>query len=523
MKLSWNALLLSLALILTPTVAWSDSSEEKTSQEKEEQVTEEEEDTPPTLEEKISELLPDLTEQESEYLATLSKADEHYQAGDKKEAEALYREAKVSFSNETLSSSRNPYYEEEELPPGGNVYWRYGKAEFDPKLKTKSIAPLQHLVTEYPDFIPGHIRYAEALVYFDETEKAISHLEQAIPRYPQQVELVEAILPLYEETEQWLNASLTARQFALLNPEHSKAEEFKTLAEQRLEQFESALRSELRGNVIANVITGGLGFALTGSLLGPLSALDSTTLLLRGESGVGESFSNRLQEELPLVEDEELNNYVNEIGNTLIPYAGRDDFEYEFHIIMDENLNAFALPGGKIFINAGAILKTESEAELAGLIAHELAHAVLSHGFQLVTEGNLLANVGQFVPLGRTAANLVVLDYSRGMEREADQMGTRLMASSDYAADGLYNLMTTLEEDKKDQPSPPVWLSTHPGTEERINNIKTQIINNNYNRYSYEGVSDHQAMKEKMAKLLAQHQLEKEAEENEQENEDDEN
>lgn len=520
MKLSWNALLLSLALILTPTAAWSDSSEEETSQEKEEEVIEEEEETELTLEEKISELLPDLSEEESEYLATLTKADEHYQAGHKKEAEALYREAKVPFESEPPSSARNPYYDEKELPPGGNVYWRYGKAEFDPKLRTKSLAPLQNLVKKHPDFIPGHIRYTEALVYFDETEKAISHLEKTIPRYPQQLELVEAILPLYKETEQWLNASLTARQFALLNPEHSKAEEFQTLADQRLEQYESALRSELRQNVIANVITGGLGYALTGSLLGPLSALDSTTLLLRGESGVGDSFSNRLQKKLPLVEDEELNNYVNEIGNTLIPYAGRDDFEYEFHIIMDENLNAFALPGGKIFINGGAILKTNSEAELAGLIAHELAHAVLSHGFQLVTEGNLLANVGQFVPLGRTAANLVVLNYSRGMEREADQMGTRLMASSDYAADGVYNLMANLKEEKQEQPTPPVWLSTHPEIEERINNIKSQIINNNYNRYSYEGVSDHQAMKEKMAKLLAQHQLEKEAEE---ENEDNEN
>ena len=520
MKWSWHPLLLSLALILPPTVAWSHSSQAETPQKKEESIVEKEEQREPTLEEKMKELLPDLSAEKFHYLATLIKADQHYQAGDREQATTLYQQAKASFKNDPLSLSRSPYHDETELPPGGNVYWGYGKAEFDPKLRTKTLAPLQNLVTKHPDFIPGHVRYAEALVYFGKTEKAIDHLEKTIPRYPQQVALVEAILPLYKETEQWLNASLIARQFALLNPKHRKADQLQTLADQRLEQFESALRSELRGNVIANVITGSLGFAVTGSLLGPLSAIQSTALLLEGESEVGERFSKRLQEELPLVEDQALHQYVNQIGNTLIPYAGRDDFEYEFHIIMDENLNAFALPGGKIFINAGAILKTQSEAELAGLVAHELAHAVLSHGFQLMTEGNLLANVGQFVPFGRTAANLVVLDYSRGMEREADQMGTRLLASSDYAADGLYHLMATLAEDKSDQPSPPVWLSTHPGIEERINNIKTQIINNNYNRYTYEGVSEHQAMQEKMAQLLAQHQLEKEAAA---ENEDDKN
>lgn len=505
-KRSCNALLISLALLtLTPTIAWSEVSEKETSKEREEEVITE--DKEETLEEKISELLPDLSEEESEYLALLIKADEYYQAGEKEKAEALYREAKVSFDTETVSTLRDSYYEEDKLPPAGKVYWRHGKADFDPKLRTKSLAPLQHLVTEHSDFIPGHVRYAEALVYFEETEKAINHLEKTISHYPHEFELVEAILPLYEKTEQWLDASLTARQFALLNPEHNKADELQTVADQRLEQYQSRLRADLRGNVFANLITGALGYAFTGSLLGPISAIDSTALLLRGESGVGETFSNRLRQQLPLLEDEEVNEYVNEIGKTLTTYTGRDDFEYEFHVIKDDNLNAFALPGGKIFIHAGAILNTKSEAELAGLIAHELAHTDLSHGFQLVTEGNLLANVSQFIPFGRTATNLIVLNYSRDMEREADEIGTRLLASSHYAADGLYNLMLTLEDKKQDRPSPPVWLSTHPETEERINNIKTQIINNNYNRYRYEGVARHQAMQEKVAQIIAEHQL----------------
>ncbi|AFZ44862.1 peptidase M48 Ste24p [Halothece sp. PCC 7418] len=495
MKRPWNVWLLSLSLAFIPTVAWSEATEESSPQEKPEITVVED-----------NELLPDLTGEEYDYLATLMKADQLYQAGKKDSAIALYQKVKPPFPSQTNNSSRQAYTDVSDLPPDGKVYWRYGEAEFNPKLKSKTLAPLALLVEKHPSFMPGHLRYAEALVYFDQTEAGIEHLESAVSRYPQQLTLVEALLPLYEENEQWLNASLTARQFALLNAEHSKADYYSTLADQHLETYERNLRISLRENAFASIITGALGFALTGSLAGPLSAIETTALLLQGESAVGDRISNRLEENLPLLEDEEVKEYVTEIGKTVTQYSGRDSFDYEFHIIMDENLNAFALPGGKVFINAGAILKTESEAELAGLIAHEIAHAVLSHGFQLVTEGNVLANVSQFVPYGGTAANLIVLNYSRKMERQADALGTRLLASSKYAADGVYNLMVALEKEYQDQSRPPVWLSTHPNTKERVENIKTQILENGYDRYRYEGIARHLQIQEKTAELLAEYQ-----------------
>ncbi len=493
MKCPWNALLLSFSLIFVPATAIGESTQEEPT------VTVEE-----SQEEKLNDLLPDLTKEELAYLATLRKADQLYQAGKKERAIALYQQAKPTFAQETTNVSQDPYTDLAALPPDGKVYWRYGQAEFNPKLASKTLAPLELLVEKHPDFIPGHLRYAEALIYFEQTEAAITHLERAVSRYPQQLALVEALLPLYQETEQWLDASLTARQFALLNAEHSQADDYSSLADQHLESYEKKLRASLRENAFASVITGALSYALTGSLFGPFSAIESTALLLQGESGVGDRLSDRLEEQLPLLEDEAVEEYVTEIGDTLTQYAGRDSFDYEFHIVMDENLNAFALPGGKIFINAGAILKTKSEAELAGLIAHEISHAVLSHGFQLVTEGNLLANVSQFIPYGGTAASLVVLNYSREMERQADELGTQLLASSEYAADGVYNLMETLVEQSKDQP--PVWLSTHPNTEERVNNIKRQILENGYDRYRYEGISRHQQIQKKVAQLLAEQQ-----------------
>lgn len=198
--------------------------------------------------------------------------------------------------------------------------------------------------------------------------------------------------------------------------------------------------------------------------------------------------------------DEDILAYVNEIGQKLAKVRGRDEFKYEFFVIPEESLNAFALPGGKVFINAGAIAKTNSEAELAGLMGHELSHVLLSHGFQLVSEGNLISNVTQYLPLGGTIGQLFALSYSRDMERQADNLGTRLIVATGYAADGLRNLMVTLV--KQDKNAPPSWLSSHPGGKERVSYLENLITRSNYNRYAYEGVERHLEIKARMKKLL---------------------
>jgi predicted Zn-dependent protease len=445
---------------------------------------------------------PALTPEEIARQQKFIEADKLYLAGNIAEAEKLYREVKAPFAKtDTSNQKRKPaILDPTQLSPGGKVYWREAEAGIAAKLQTRTEVPLKLLVENNPEFIPGHIRYAEILKQYNRPKEALDILERASSLYPDQPDLIKARVTALAGGKKWMEASLAARQYAMLYPNAPQAEEFTQLAEQNLKRYKSHIRAEIRGNTIANVITGALGYAVTGSLLGPFSALDSTILLLQGEGAVGESVAKQAKKQLPLVKDEQVLAYVNEIGQKLVKVSGRKEFKYEFFVIPEEELNAFALPGGKVFINAGAIAKSNSEAELAGLIGHELSHVVLSHGFQLVTQGNLISNVTQYLPLGGTVGQLFAFSYSREMERQADTLGTRLIVASGYAADGLRNLMVTLDKQKKN--ALPSWLSSHPGGNERVSYLENMITRANYNRYTYEGVERHTTIQAKVKQLL---------------------
>jgi Zn-dependent protease with chaperone function len=431
----------------------------------------------------------------------LIEADKLYQAGQIAAAEKLYREVKEPFAKTSQTEQRKEaIVDPAQLSPGGKVYWREAQAGSTSQIQSRTLVPLELLVEQYPEFIPGHLRYAEVLKESGHEKKALQVLETAAMLYPNQPDLIKARVAALAEAKKWMEASLVARQFALLNPNDPQAPEFTKLAEDNLQRYKSRTRRKIRGNAIANIVTGVLGYAVTGSLFGPVSALDSTIMMLRGEESIGESVAKQAKKQLKLVKDEAVVKYVDEIGQKLAKIAGRNEFKYEFFVVPQEDLNAFALPGGKIFINAGAIAKTNSEAELAGLIGHELSHVVLSHGFQLVTQGNLIANVTQYVPYGGLIGQLFTLSYSRDMERQADTLGTRLIVATGYAADGLRNLMVTL--DKQQKFTPPSWLASHPGGDERVGSLEELISRNNYNRYAYEGVARHQEIQAKAKQIL---------------------
>ena len=445
-------------------------------------------------------------------------ADNLYRSGNKIAAAQIYQEQKKPWSEELDPSRILPEAHDDptKLSPAAAVYWRIYQEGKEQGLESKILTPLELLVAKEPQFVPGHLSYSESLLSYDREEESLDVLENAVSLYPKNIQLLREKIAADVRTKQWLDASISSRQFALFNPELPEAAEFTQLADQYLEEFKSDIREKLTFNAIGNAITGAVGFALTGNIFGPISAIDTTWMLLKGESNLGEKFAKQAQKYLPMVEDEAILNYVREVGDKVVEASGRDDFQFEFYVVMDENINAFALPGGKIFVNLGVILNTDSEAELAGLLAHEAAHAVLSHGFQLATRGSLMANITQYIPyVGGTAGNLIVLNYSRDMEKQADLFGTRMLAASGYAADGVRNLMAKLHEfheHDEDYVEPPVWLSTHPNTEERVRYMEQFIVDNQINRYAYEGVEKHYQMKLLAKKIWREYAQELEAE-----------
>ncbi|MGF1517798.1 MAG: M48 family metalloprotease [Nodosilinea sp.] len=441
----------------------------------------------------------------------LMEGDRLYLAGDVAAAEAIYRRAKESkwLAEGTSNLRVTPITNPDELPPAGQVYWREAQAGLESAVPSRVLVPLALLVEEYPEFLPGQALYARYLVQQGQPNEALKVLEAAITRYPYHPDLLKAQTEVQMAQEQWIEAAITANQFALLNPDHPEAGAMAQLAVDNLDRFRGQMNQTLTQNLLANIITGAAGYFLTGGLLGPFTAINSGVLLMQGETALGQQVATQVKRQLPVTDDPEIRAYVNDMGQKLAALTGRDEFEYTFEVILDDTLNAFALPGGKVFINAGAITKTYSEAELAGLLSHEISHAVLSHGFQLATQGNLTSSLAAFIPIpevGDIAANLVVSGYSREMERQADIFGTKLLASGQYAADGLHNLMVTLK--KEDDSAGVRWFASHPAPDDRVSYLKQLVDQGGYNRYAYEGVATHLRMRQKMAKLMTEYKQE---------------
>lgn len=466
--------------------------------------SEETAETEPLESEPTAEAEPELTPAERQRRELLIQADALYLSGNIEAAEKLYRQAKDPLWKGRNEAIQSPValYDPDTIAPAAQVYWREGMMGLEAGLETRSLIPLRLLVEQYPEFIPGHIQLAEALQQYEQTEEALTVLDQAVALYPNEPSLIRAHAQALAGQEQWMEASIAARQFALLNQSVPEAKKFRWMANEYLDEFKSEARTNQWGSAIANVITGTISAVVTGNIFAPISGVSSSIALLQGEERIGEQVANQARRQLPLVHDPDITAYVDDIGQRLAQVAGRDEFEYEFEVVLDDRLNAFALPGGKIFVNAGAIAETESEAELAGLLAHELAHTVLSHGFQLVTEGNLTASLAQYLPFGGTIADLLIMGYSRDMERQADVLGTQILTSAGYAADGLHNLMVTLEEQEEDSPTFS-WLSTHPLTDDRVEYTAEVVEERNFNRYQYEGIARHNDIQIEVRALLA--------------------
>ena len=200
---------------------------------------------------------------------------------------------------------------------------------------------------------------------------------------------------------------------------------------------------------------------------------------------LGETSAAEITRQLPLLEDERTNAYVRRLGAKLAARAPGYGFPYKFAVIDSQEVNAFALPGGHIFVNAGAIVTARNEGELAGVLAHEISHVALRHGTAQATKVYLTkvalgilgaVTGGSETELGHLAgavgggAEAISLNVGRASETEADIEGARLMAAAGYDPRDMAAFFSNLAA--RTGPRTREMLSDHPDPADRADDIE---------------------------------------------------
>ena len=190
--------------------------------------------------------------------------------------------------------------------------------------------------------------------------------------------------------------------------------------------------------------------------------------------------------------DPRLNEQVTRVGKRIAAATGRTDYQWEFKVLEDKQVNAFCLPGGKVAVYTGIMPVAQDDAGLAAVLGHEVSHAIARHGGERLSQTLLvqtgltatqaaLANrdpvtvqaVGAL--LGAGASVGLLLPWSRGQESEADHLGLIYMAKAGYHPKAARDLWVRMEEAAKGSSKPPEFLSTHPSPERRIQQIDAWI------------------------------------------------
>jgi predicted Zn-dependent protease len=204
------------------------------------------------------------------------------------------------------------------------------------------------------------------------------------------------------------------------------------------------------------------------------------------EIRLGKELSAEVDKEQPILNDPVLERYVTEVGERVARSSNRPDLPYSFKIIKNEEVNAFSLPGGPIYVYTGLLKFADNEAELASVLAHETAHVAQRHATEQLTRTYGLQVVssillGQNTPLagqvaGNIAGSLGLLKFSRNDEVEADQLGTEYMFRAGYNPTAMIIFHRRLEKLQKSNPSAVLNLfSTHPMSQARVDAIAAEI------------------------------------------------
>jgi hypothetical protein len=204
---------------------------------------------------------------------------------------------------------------------------------------------------------------------------------------------------------------------------------------------------------------------------------------------VGQQLSPDAERQLPMLNDSRVDSYVNNLGLRLAAQAPGEKYPYRFKVVNDKEINAFALPGGPIYINRGVLDAADNESQLAGVMAHEASHVALRHGTNQATKASAaqlpLAILGGIIGSNSTkaalaqlgasfAVNSILLKYSRTAESQADIMGTQILYDSGYDPNAMAQFFEKIEDQQRDG-GPVEFFSNHPSPDNRIERVNQEV------------------------------------------------
>lgn len=197
---------------------------------------------------------------------------------------------------------------------------------------------------------------------------------------------------------------------------------------------------------------------------------------------LGREGAAEVEKQFKVVDDPQLSSYIKNLGEQLVKSKRAGQFPYSFKVVVDESINAFALPGGPMFIHTGLISAADNEAQLAGVMAHEISHVALRHGTNQASKQNLIAlpaalaaNSGGGGMLGSLAkaglglgANSVLMKFSRSAESQADYNGALILSDAGFNPVEMARFFEKLEAEGGRQGGLQQFFSSHPNPGNRM-------------------------------------------------------
>jgi predicted Zn-dependent protease len=246
--------------------------------------------------------------------------------------------------------------------------------------------------------------------------------------------------------------------------------------------------------VLPTLLVAGLGIGLLTGPLGcarnPVTGKSELSLVSESqEIQMGKEASAQVAQAIGLYDDAKVQSYVADIGQRMAKESERPNLPWEFHVVDDAAVNAFAIPGGFIYVTRGLMSSINTEAELATVLGHEIGHVTHRHSVQQISKAQLAqlglgigsilsSDIARFGQLASAGLSVLFLKYGRDAEIQADQSGFRYALQQNYDVEEMPKVFVTLSrlsEAGGGAGKLPEWLSTHPNPENRIERIEKML------------------------------------------------